>query len=208
MSIVVTSPHASCPKNTDQRMCDLAAALAGKLFSELTQQSGIPTIYLEGDELRHNHDLNRNPSRNTKFRRRLQKVLESTDDTELLIDMHSFPNYRIEEAGDINFFENGEHPPDIVLLRGPLDSYQHSRKKISLCNILYECLSHKTNVNCKIIEGITVNDIMNNASEYKIPGVLIEVNEKYIQDPDKLYPIFKRLVLKLKSILENKQFKG
>lgn len=199
MSLIITSPHAACINNTHIRTCDLAAGMAGSMFHQICEKNKIKSIYLEGNEFRYKHDLNRKTSRTTKFRKELQNIL-LRENPKLLIDIHSFPNYRIEDAA-VNFFENGENPPDIVFLRSPLDIFRSNKtnKRYSICNTLFNCLSR--NCKCKILEGITVNDILNNCYELNIPGILIEINEKFTQESDKLEPILNCIIKEIKQII-------
>jgi hypothetical protein len=83
----------------------------------------------------------------------------------------------MEEAGDINFFKKDEKAPEVVLLKGPLDNCNGK----SLTNMLYNHLI-KNKIDCKIITGIVVNDIMNEGNEYGIPGILIEFNEQLLEN--------------------------
>lgn len=202
MSLIITSPHAACINNVSIRTCDLAASMAGQMFYQICEKYKIKSIYLEGNEFRYKHDLNRKTSRKTQFRKELQNLL-LRENPKLLIDIHSFPNYRIEDAA-VNFFENGEQPPDIVLLRSSLDIFQSNKtnktnKRYSICNTLFNRLSQ--NCKCKILEGITVNDILNNCSELNIPGILIEINEKFTQDPKSLEPILNCIINEIKQII-------
>ena len=190
--LILTSPHSKCPEDTE-RKCDLVAGLSSKIFNEICIKKGIPCIYLPGDDYRHNHDLNRQNSRKTNYRINLNNILKMNSPEKslvnaLVLDIHSFPNYRIEAAGDNNLFKKGEIPPDIVFLKGPKDQYKFNGKVINLCDTLYKKLNKDfTNkINCKIREHLTVLDILNNASEYEIPGVLIEINEKYLENPNLL----------------------
>ena len=183
---LVTSPHARC-KSSTTRMCDTVAAMVarcfcatvGKYLEELGQRSETRCVYVEGDEYRHDHDLNRKPSRHTPFRRSL--TLSMKIQPHVLVDIHSFPNYWMPEAGDINFFKKHEQPPEMVILTGPRDRIHNT----SLSAVIEKQLSRR-GVNIKTITGIKINDILNEANEYNIPAVLLEFNEKLIDDPTRV----------------------
>lgn len=194
--LVVTAPHSQCDMLAPNRACDLAAALAGQSLCLAMQKQNLSCVYLPGDEFRRDHDLNRKPSRSTKYRKGLESVMKgvssvrpSSGHTPLLLDVHSFPDYYMEEAGDINFFAKGEKAPDIVLLQGPKNMYNEA----SLTDVLFHSLS-RAGLQTKIIKGILVNDIMNQANEYGISGILLEFNEKYNKEPEKLRRICETIV--------------
>jgi hypothetical protein len=201
MEIILTTPHAHCPKGSKIRLCDLAASISGDIFNECCTKKGINTIYLKGNEYRYNWDLNRKESRNTNFRKELTKLLSGKEKPKLLLDIHSFPNERIEEAGDINFFSKNETAPDIVLLRGPSDIKFCNGKRKSICNEIFTCLQNIKDIKIKVIDGITVNDILNETHENEIPGILIEINEKFNNDHKNLFPIVECIINKVKEIL-------
>ena len=201
MDIILTTPHAHCPKDSKIRMCDIASSKSGDLFLDCCNKNGINSIYLKGNEYRYNWDLNRIASRHTNFRKELTKLLTGNNKPKILLDIHSFPNERIEEAGDINFFEKNEIAPDIVLLRGPSDIKFCNGKRKSICNELFSCLQTVKDIKIKVIDGITVNDILNETHENNIPGILIEINEKYDKDYKKLVPIIDCIINKVKELL-------
>jgi hypothetical protein len=191
-TLIVSSPHQKCPKNSPTRACDLAAGIASETFCRIVSTNKrLQYIELLGDEFRVNHDLNRKASRETPYRKRLEEVFRDLRGNQrvMVTDIHSFPNEYLVEAGDINFFKKDEIAPEIVLLKGPKDEYNGR----SICQTLYNALA-KYNVRCKIIYNITVNDIMNQGSEYNIPGILIEFNEKFVDHTDRLYDICRMLV--------------
>jgi hypothetical protein len=182
LNVILTSPHAKCDLMAEKRGCDFAAALAGKSMCMAMDKCKLKYTYLPGDEYRKDHDLNRKPSRATKYRTNLELIMKDLSGSPcLLLDIHSFPDYYMDEAGDINFFAKDEVAPDVVFLQGPNNSYNGH----SLTDLLSTAAS-KAKLKTKIIKGIVVNDIMNHANEHSIPSVLIEFNEKYNNDPEKL----------------------
>lgn len=175
--VILTSPHAKCNIYDGKRHCDTVAGVSADVLGGTLLNAGVACVKITGNEYRVDYDLNRTAGRVTSFRKRLSAILSAAGSSRtLLMDIHSFPNYWMEEAGDINFFKRGETAPDIVLLKGPRDVF---RGKF-LCDFFISKL--KENFNCKIIEGIKVNDIMNEASEYDVGGILLEFNEKYKDD--------------------------
>lgn len=195
-NLLITTPHGKCDMLSPHRACDLAAALAGQVFCSVADSYGFKYTYFPGDEFRVNHDLNRKPSRSTSYRKRLTSFLTSTRDSEcLLFDIHSFPNYYMKEAGDVNFFRQGEIAPDIVILEGPSNTWRN----IPLAQIIYETL-HNAGFRTKIIRGIAVNDILTHAGEHSIPGVLLEYNERFNRDPKTLKKICSVVINRIKII--------
>lgn len=195
-TVILSSPHALCP-SSEKRKCDIVAGDAAEcLRYELAKYSpDIKCICVQGNEYRHDHDLNRTVSRNTQYRRRLSEIITTSKKSAIIVDVHSFPNYWMKEAGDINFFKKTELAPDIVILEGKHDMCNGISISKTLCNNL------RTKYNCKIISGITVNDILNEASEYNIPGVLLEFNEKYKDDVDGLKIMCRYIVYMLSSMI-------
>lgn len=174
-NLIITSPHAKCDLLHPKRICDLAAGLAGQVIVEEAEKYGLSYSYFPGDVYRFEHDLNRKKSRHTNYRQKLlTRIRKLSKMDSVLLDIHSFPNYYMEEAGDINFFRKDEIPPEIVLIQGPLNVYRNKK----LTNILYSVLS-EYGIRVKILSGISVNDILNQASEHNIPGILIEYNESF-----------------------------
>lgn len=184
-TLIVSSPHALCVKNSKKRSCDSAAGLASQVFYYAADDyNKLNCIAFPGDEYRINHDLNRKASRNTPYRQRLEQFLQQCDKAaSITIDIHSFPNEYLIAAGNINFFKQGEIAPDIVILEGPRDVY----KGKSLSHSIYSALHDK--IECKIIRGISVNDILNNSAEHAISGVLLEFNERFNDNPDQLFDL-------------------
>ena len=183
--LILSAPHALCDRLNPKRACDLAAALSGQTLCSVAEDQGLTCAYLPGDVLRAQHDLNRRPSRGTPYRQRLRTLLDGADGSgSLVLDVHSFPDYYMEEAGDINFFRRGETPPAIVLIQGPSNIY-HGH---SLAQTMYDALA-RAGVPVKILRGITVNDIMQEASDKRIPALLIEFNERFNSEPRPLLQI-------------------
>jgi hypothetical protein len=184
-TLIITAPHQLC-KPSKNRVCDTAAGTATQEIVEILKlNNSFNSIVLFGDEHRHDHDLNRKISRHTPFRKKLDDIFNTSSNPKnnlntLILDIHSFPNEYLDEAGDINFFKKGEKAPDIVFLQGPLDIFFDK----SLCNTLY--ISLQRYFTCKIIKNIHVLDILNNANDHQIPGVLLEFNEKFNYDKNAL----------------------
>ena len=189
-TLLITSPHAKCDLLHPKRTCDLAASLAGQTMSEEAEKCGLEYFYFPADVYRSQHDLNRKPSRTTNYRQKeLKQIKKLSNQNSLLLDIHSFPNYYMDEAGDINFFRKGETPPEIVLIQGPLNIYRNRK----LTNLLYSILS-KRGIRVKILGGISVNDILNQSAEHNIPGILIEYNESFNNHPKLLASICKTIL--------------
>ena len=172
--IIVTSPHRIC-YSKQSRDCDIVAGEAADIITRKLKAIGI-----RGNEHRADHDLNRSASRTTQFRKTLSDTLSKYSGNSIILDVHSFPDYYFDEAGDINFFKKGETPPDIVIMTGKTDKF----RGVSISYELFQCLKKRYNV--KIISDIDVLDILNHSSEYNIPGVLLEFNEKYAKTGTKL----------------------
>ena len=157
MNVLISCPHGMCDRNAKQRECDIVSHNAATILNSLIHNSH----YLQPDILRKNIDLNRKIGRNTSYRKLLNQKLSHSS---LVVDVHSFPNLYLPEAGDVNFFKKQETPPDIVLLKGPLDEFNSpSHGTVELSRELYYMLK-STNINVKVISGIKVLDILNNSS--------------------------------------------
>lgn len=172
--VLVTSPHRIC-KSKNTRDCDIVAGKAADIITKKLKAIGI-----RGNEHREDHDLNRSWSRDTLFRQTLSSSLQTYSGSAIILDVHSFPNYYYDEAGDINFFKKEEIPPDIVIMTGPNDKF----KEISISYELFQCLKNTYNV--KIISDINVLDILNQSHESNVSGVLLEFNEKFASSPEEL----------------------
>lgn len=192
-SIVITAPHSLCPadytheKNKQNRQCDIAAGKIGlflaEQFSKNIRDKNI--IFLAANVKREKIDLNRANSRKSEYRKKLNNCLVNCS---FIIDVHSFPNYYLEEAGDINFFKKDELPQDIVIISGMNNTDKQ------MANDLYNLLKNN-NVHTRLITHLKVNDILNNANEYNKNGILLEFNEKFLEFNDKnLYKIVRLIV--------------
>jgi hypothetical protein len=189
-NLIITSPHAKCNLLHSERQCDLAASLAGQTMANEAEKFGLNYFYFPGDVYRIEHDLNRKKSRKTDYRQNLLRHIKKLSKLDsILLDVHSFPNYYMPEAGDINFFRKNEIPPEIVLIQGPLNTYKNRK----LTNLLYHMLS-KQGIRVKILKGISVNDILNQSAEHHIPGILIEFNESFNQKAKLLSEICKTII--------------
>jgi len=195
-TLIITSPHMLCPLDK-KRKCDLAASISADTLCSEIKRHKINYVYLPGDQYRANYDLNRSSSRKTEFRQTLSNIFLLFRNNALTIDVHSFPNYWVKEAKDINFFKENEIPPDIVVLEGKLNTYDN----VNLSETFLSCLQ-KAGLNSKIIRGIKVNDIMNESSDHNIPSVLFEFNEKYTNDTEGLHRICSCLVQTIKSLMD------
>lgn len=178
---IISVPHSFCPK-TEDRQCDLAAEKAcDSICSVLNNHKDIKCLITKSDVKRSVHDLNRESSRHTGFRKTLvEQFNDYKDKNTIVIDVHSFPDKYLDEAGDINFFKKGDEPFEIVLLSGPLDIYNG----ISISKTLYNVLK-RNKIYTKIIDNIDVLDILNQSFEYNIPGILLEFNERFSSEINK-----------------------
>lgn len=192
--IVLTSPHSFCAKQSE-RTCDLLAELASKnLYTLFNNIKDCDWLYVPSNTLRSDNDLNRIDSRDTAYRKALDIVL-SIETVKIILDIHSFTNYYMEEAGPNNLFNKDEIPPDIVIMTGKGDDYEGK----SIGELLFDTL-RANNINTKIIKNNPVLDIINYSSEKGIPGVLIEFNEKLKDDTYKLNYICLTIVRTIRAL--------
>jgi hypothetical protein len=195
MNILLTVPHSVCDSIKDKdninHSCDSSAHESAILLCKSFINKGIDCICLASNEFRYKHDLNRKESRKTEYRNTLRTIMK-TKNPDILLDIHSYPNNYMDEARDANMFKKDEIPPDIILLKGKLD---RSYKNNSLSESLYRNLKNN-NINVKIIKDIDVLDIINEASEINIPGILIEINEKLTTSSNH------SLLIKIMNIIE------
>ena len=110
----------------------------------------------------------------------MRGILKTYKNKAILLDVHSFPDYYFDKAGEINFFKKHEVAPDIVIMKGPNDNLYGKSFSYELFNLL------KDSYKVKIIADINVLDILNETAEYNIPGVLLEFNEKFINKKTEL----------------------
>lgn len=171
LSVLLTVPHSLCIDDKNRsHTCDSSAKASAITLSHALEKIQISNLVILADENRTVHDLNRKNSRKTPFRQIISKILQQHP--LLLLDIHSFPNEYLVEAGTNNLFKKGETPPDIVLLTGKKDRINDK----SISEVLEENLKKYYLV--KIVHDINVVDIIANGAEEKVPGILIEINEK------------------------------
>lgn len=168
MSYVVTAPHSKC-YDVPERTCDRSAKhLAGHLASNLPSNH---VFY--ADVYRHEHDLNRDMSWDTTFRKQVREIIKA--DT-VLLDVHSFPNIS-------GIWVKFTHNPEIVLLAFSFN--------YSFCSKLYGCLKDR-GISCEVVEASHVNSI---TREFGLKNsALIEINED-IRDIGKIGETLAKCIL-------------
>ncbi len=168
MNIVITSPHSLCDNNIKSRECDFLAGKAASVLNRLLhteKESTLNSYYFSANILRKECDLNRDVCRDSDYRKYVYDFCKELKGNNILLDVHSFPNYYEE----YNLFKKDEVPPEIVLLTGPKDNYNN----ISLSKCFYTEL-YKNKIRVKIMKDIKVLDILN---QMNMSGILLEFNE-------------------------------
>ncbi len=165
MKIVITVPHSKCNGGGwilfDPHDCDKkSASFARKLNKAFKRESKLNTILILGDVNRIECDLNRKSCHDSKkyeFSKKLDKFLKE-DNTNLLLDIHSFPGNHIT------------YELYILVLSG-------DKKSMNISKSLYVFLK-KNGVDIAATEGDKTNHILYLGYEYSIPSVLVEINER------------------------------
>jgi len=165
-TFVITVPHATCidtPHHRIMHTCDyIASAVANDLANNL--MCGKSKVFY-GDINRSVVDLNRRESRNTEFRKIVRKHFK---DEVIVVDIHSYPPYS---------FNYGDY--DIALISS------NEKIKKTLKSEL-----ERNGYKVGTFEPSNIDDILTEASEHGITdSVLIEVNEKYKGDTNKIAKI-------------------
>src|SRR5579872_6760422 len=172
MKVLITSPHYICNnmKSKDLHLCDFVSDKVANMLAKFNN-----CIYFPGDISRDIVDLNRKESRNTFYRKKI-RTLFKIKKIDIIIDIHSFPPDR-KGLVSVGFCERNEIIPEIVLLLGPLDMINN--KKIG--RELYKQLKNY-NIIVNIVPNIKVLDILNEAAEHNIPGIVLEFCENINDD--------------------------
>lgn len=158
--ILLTVPHAVCRNEEDKtsHFCDVVAeGAARKLFDHLTSK-GHKVMLRVGDINRIENDLNRPESRDTDFRKRVEKDFSRAD---FLLDVHSYPQ------------EHVSWNSDLVLLKWNQNG-QDNRELVA--DLLGE-LAH-ADLDVATAHAEKPDDIVSQALEHNLPALLVEFSEK------------------------------
>jgi hypothetical protein len=186
---IITVPHGICVNMQkirvdleDIRNCDKKAEEAANIL--INELKPYKTFF--ATHYRENTDLNREESRVTKFRTDIRTILKdcrSKRSNCLLIDVHSFPQGTITK--------DEEKEPDIYLIRSFYDN--------KIGEYLYNYLI-KNDIMTLMFPGSPENDILLEATYFKVPSILIEFKESLSKS--KLEKIIKVLSKGLKNIAQ------
>lgn len=92
--VIMTIPHARCiddPYFLSEHYCDITALSNAERFAEILRGRGIIVIFLPGDTLRPNCDLNRDRCRETPYRKMVRSFMREYPDASEW-DIHSKPH--------------------------------------------------------------------------------------------------------------------
>lgn len=157
--IIITIPHAACPRRRDrEHLCDYGAKEYAKGLRDALERQGRSVCLFVGREPRSRLDLNRPESRTHPWRERLRKALRSSPEA-ILIDMHSFPPDDFGDA-DVSVYDMPPGADDRFVreLRGAV-----ARQGLSQAHA----------------KGGEQNDIVMEAIGEGRKAALVEVNEKH-----------------------------
>lgn len=87
--ILLTAPHSFCLPSIPVRHCDRVAGEAAKKLHSLLSNS----VLILSTHLRSEVDLNRSESADTDF----AKLIDETQNISLCIDVHSFPDHKLDD---------------------------------------------------------------------------------------------------------------
>jgi len=159
MSVLVTVPHGTCPRQSEPRRCDRVAKLVARMLVDVLVQGSCRAVLHVNDSVpRRRVDMNREVGRSTKWRQRLHTLFE-TERFAYHIDVHSFVS-------------------DDPKRRQVLVYALHERGTKSLETVkLMKAITPSGKLRYPIYRG-GENDIHREALlEYNIPSVLLEFNE-------------------------------
>jgi hypothetical protein len=174
MDIIVTCPHGILTEEvpevadstTDGHPFDTAARKCAQLLTSALQRSHRVSLHLS-DTPRAICDLNRRSCRDTKFRTKVRKEMTRANDG-FVIDVHSFP--RDHSALDLYLFHN--------------DSYWHHDSEgvrtgayVPTAIVELTVALLYSGISAAYVPNLERNDIISEAAEYQIPGLLVEFDE-------------------------------
>jgi hypothetical protein len=189
--ILISVPHAQPHKDVERNeigmplkktmhFCDWISEYSARMLHAMIPNS----ILVINETNRRFLDGNRRESRNTPFRKNLQKIMASTD-ISLLIDMHS---------ANENFFGNADVTLVCQEMRAWAD-YQVSawtKGKATLRTPNFLSPYEYEFIDALRAENISVNiasawpatlDIVEHAKTMNVPGILLEMNEETLTTP-------------------------
>jgi len=169
MSVIVTVPHAVC-LNTFVRDCDRVAEKAARYLVRVLQQAGKHVDLFVGDVYRARGDLNRRPTRSTRFRRNISEMINDLSKSSggLLVDVHSFP-----DSETWGFDRDRSFELVVLDLMPGADRWRES---------LVKRLRREYGVDVGYVMGSQENDIMLEARTAGLLAILLEFNESLNDD--------------------------
>jgi len=174
--MIVTVPHGLCKENYNKKnhLCDLVAKSSGEYIYEGLKKGGIDVVLLIPEVTREAIDMNREISRNTKFR---MEVNEAMKDKLILWDIHSYPAMKDPPfTNDVYILDNLKNPKNY---------------SVDLCKRFKD-----EGFKCEIYVGKN-NDITNLAREKGLISLLLEICEDLEKEErEKICSVFVDWVLK------------
>lgn len=160
-SIVITVPHARCPKAVKGHECDTAALQVARDLEAGLRRRGVQVQTFVGDLPRTECDLNRSSCRETPFRRKVRAALDRCRNGCLLVDVHSRMPESTERYGrdDLTFLHRSGNETVIAAAR---DRIRRGSTR---------------GVSSNVVPGSTTNDLVEESFELGVPAVLVEANE-------------------------------
>lgn len=203
--VLLTSPHRWCDPAENPRlthMCDRAAGPASALLVDALQAAGVDVVHLEGNTLRKEKDLNRDPTVGMAEPARTfykeYNTLLANKPPALVLDVHSYPP-DLHERRHGGKEDRAWTKSDMVLLDNkPKENARFTRglsKKLA-----------EEKIKTLHVRGSPVNYIIRRADEMNIPSTLLEFNERLLRPENKtlLNQIIRAIVEYVKSAVNRK----
>ena len=192
--IVITVPHAKphlqvnrdalgLPEEEVMHLCDWIAEPTARMLHDKVPNS----VLLLGNINRLQADLNRKESRDTAFRKNLDRVL-SNGDVKMLIDMHS-ANGNFFGTEKVTLVEKDIRAWADYQVAGAITGKSVIRmpRTIAGTNLSLVRRLNANGISANIVSAWpTTLDVMSQANEHNVPCVLIEINEEQFQSVDEL----------------------
>lgn len=164
--VVETTPHSYCipGDNPQDHKCDLSAGISGKILQDELMDTDIPVKRFPSDTHRSVYDLNREPSRETKYRKDVASYVKgkvtTTERETWVIDVHSFPS---------GYPDFGDREVALLIFKDQMRNPRNS--------LLVEYLK-VGKIDYGIYDASPLNDIMRTSIEMGAYSIVIEMNEK------------------------------
>ena len=175
--VMLTVPHSTCPEfPRTGHPCDYAAQTSATHLKKALERAGLPCELFVADVPRGTSDMNREESRGSKWRERIERRMASGR-VVLVLDVHSFPDLPDDDPRDVF---KGRSLVTMRLAEWTAADIKFSEpdEAVAWQKQLATKVQQDTQLPTAATLGSRVNDIMLQAFDHGLPSALLEFSER------------------------------